>query len=213
MSSQTLHHSAATPASGQEHGHDHEHHDSGSTSVFGFWIYLMSDCVLFGSIFAVFAVLSNAFAGGPTSAELFGQQLPFVLTETFVLLFSSITYGFAMLAMHRGDRSGVLKWLCVTFLLGATFISMELYEFHHLIENGNGPSRSAYLSAFFTLVGTHGAHVFSGLIWMAVMIHQVSSRGLTASNQTRLNCLSIFWHFLDVVWICVFTVVYLMGVL
>lgn len=169
----------------------------------------MSDCVLFGSLFASFAVLSGAFAGGPTGRDLF--DLNFVLTETFVLLFSSITYGFAMLAAYRGQRSAVQAWLAITFVLGAVFIAMEIYEFHHLITHGNGPGRSAYLSAFFALVGTHGLHVTFGLIWMGVLIHQVGRRGLTATNVMRLSCLSLFWHFLDLVWICVFTFVYLFG--
>lgn len=195
----------------EAHGdHAHGHHDAGSTKVFGMWLYLMSDCILFGSLFASFAVLATAYAGGPTGQELF--SLPFILAETFVLLLSSITCGFAMLAMHAGRRGRVLAWLGTTFVLGAVFIGMELYEFHHLVSIGAGPSRSAYLSAFFALVGTHGVHVAGGLVWMAVLLHQVHRRGLTPTNVTRLSCLSLFWHFLDLVWICVFTFVYLFGV-
>ncbi|AHF78013.1 Cytochrome o ubiquinol oxidase subunit III [Sodalis praecaptivus] len=190
---------------------EHGHHDAGANKVFGFWIYLMSDCILFATLFATYAVLSNSVAGGPTGKEIF--ELPFVLVETFFLLFSSITYGMAILAMYRGDKSRVNVWLGLTFLFGLGFICMELYEFHHLIAEGYGPDRSAFLSGFFTLVGTHGLHVTSGLIWIVVMMVQVSRRGLTPVNQTRLQCLSLFWHFLDVVWICVFTVVYLMGAL
>jgi len=192
------------------HAHEDAHsHSQGGMKVLGMWVYLMSDCILFGSLFASYAVLSGAFAGGPTGRELF--SLPFVLTETFVLLFSSITYGYAMLALHRHEKTAVLRWLSVTFLLGAIFIGMELYEFHHLIVEGAGPTRSAYLSSFFALVGTHGLHVSAGLIWMAVLMHQVQRRGLTDNNVTRLSCLSLFWHFLDLVWICVFTFVYLFG--
>jgi cytochrome o ubiquinol oxidase subunit III len=154
-------------------------------------------------------VLSGAYAGGPTQKDIF--ELPFVLAETFVLLFSSITYGYAMLAMHRRDKARVLQWLSLTFVLGAVFIGMEFYEFHHLIAEGYGPNRSAFLSGFFALVGTHGLHVTCGLIWMAVVMHQVTRRGLTDTNVTRLSCLSLFWHFLDLVWICVFTIVYLFG--
>lgn len=190
---------------------EHGHHDAGANKVFGFWIYLMSDCILFATLFATYAVLSNSVAGGPTGKEIF--ELPFVLVETFFLLFSSITYGMAILAMYRGDKSRVNVWLGLTLLFGLGFICMELYEFHHLIAEGYGPDRSAFLSGFFTLVGTHGLHVTSGLIWIVVMMVQVSRRGLTPVNQTRLQCLSLFWHFLDVVWICVFTVVYLMGAL
>lgn len=190
---------------------EHGHHDAGANKVFGFWIYLMSDCILFATLFATYAVLSNSVAGGPTGKEIF--ELSFVLVETFFLLFSSITYGMAILAMYRGDKSRINVWLGLTFLFGLGFICMELYEFHHLIAEGYGPDRSAFLSGFFTLVGTHGLHVTSGLIWILVMMVQVSRRGLTPVNQTRLQCLSLFWHFLDVVWICVFTVVYLMGAL
>ncbi|PLR38680.1 cytochrome o ubiquinol oxidase subunit III [Chimaeribacter californicus] len=188
---------------------EHGHHDAGETKVFGFWIYLMSDCVLFASLFATYAVLVNGTAGGPSGKDIF--ELPFVLVETFCLLFSSITYGMAMLAMNKGNKSGVNTWLFLTFLFGLGFICMEIYEFHHLITEGFGPGRSAFLSAFFTLVGTHGLHVTTGLIWIITMMIQVKNRGLTSVNKTRLMCLSLFWHFLDVVWICVFTVVYLMG--
>ena len=204
MSAEILHHQSA-------HAAEHEHHDAGGNSVFGFWIYLMSDCILFATLFATYAVLSGSFAGGPTGKDIF--ELPYVLVETFCLLFSSVTYGFAMLAMHKGNQSGVMKWLAVTFLFGAAFIGMEINEFSHLIAEGFGPDRSAFLSGFFALIGTHGLHVFSGLVWMIVLMVQVAQNGLTATNQTRLMCLSLFWHFLDVVWICVFTVVYLMGVL
>ncbi|CAM3939067.1 cytochrome o ubiquinol oxidase subunit III [Rahnella bruchi] len=188
---------------------EHGHHDAGATKVFGFWIYLMSDCILFASLFATYAVLVNGTAGGPSGKDIF--ELPFVLVETFCLLFSSITYGFAMLAMNKGNTAGVKGWLFLTFLFGLGFIGMELYEFHHLIAEGFGPQRSGFLSGFFALVATHGLHVTCGLIWILTMMVQVSRRGLTEVNKTRLMCLSLFWHFLDVVWICVFTVVYLMG--
>lgn len=193
------------------HAEELGHEDAGSMTVFGFWIYLMTDCILFATIFAAYSVLSNNVAGGPSGKDIF--ELPYVLVETFCLLFSSITYGFAMLAMHKGNKNGVIAWLAVTFLLGLAFIGMEINEFHHLIAEGFGPDRSAFLSGFFTLVGTHGLHVTSGLIWMAVLMFQIKKKGLTATNSTRLSCLSLFWHFLDVVWICVFTVVYLMGAL
>ncbi|VVN71738.1 cytochrome o ubiquinol oxidase subunit III [Pseudomonas fluorescens] len=192
-----------------DHGHDDHHHDSGEMTIFGFWLYLMTDCILFASIFAVYAVLVNNVAGGPSGHDIF--ELPYVLGETALLLFSSITYGFAMLALFKGKKNQVLGWLGMTFLFGAGFIGMEINEFHVLIAEGYGPSRSGFLSGFFTLVGTHGLHVTSGLIWMAIMMYQVQKNGLTATNKTRLSCLSLFWHFLDVVWICVFTVVYLMG--
>ncbi len=190
--------------------HDHEHHDTGGNTVFGFWLYLMTDCILFACVFATYAVLVNHTAGGPSGKDIF--ELPYVLGETALLLVSSCTYGFAMIAAHRGIKGQTLGWLAATFVLGAGFIGMEINEFHHLIAEGFGPDRSAFLSSFFTLVGMHGLHVTAGLVWMIVMMLQVSQRGLTERNNTRLMCLSLFWHFLDIVWICVFTIVYLMGV-
>ena len=188
---------------------DHEHHDTGGNTVFGFWLYLMTDCVLFASVFATYAVVFMNTAGGPSGHDIF--ELDYVLVETFALLFSSITYGFAMISAHQQKQSATLLWLVVTFALGAVFIGMEVNEFHHLIEEGFGPQRSAFLSGFFTLVGMHGLHVTAGLIWMAVMMLEVLNKGLGQRTVTRIGCLSLFWHFLDVVWICVFTVVYLMG--
>ncbi|MBU6491651.1 MAG: cytochrome o ubiquinol oxidase subunit III [Burkholderiales bacterium] len=193
------------------HAHEHAHHDTADKTVFGFWVYLMSDCILFACIFATYAVLSNATAGGPTGKELF--DLHYVLIETFCLLISSLTYGMAMLALNRADKAQVQLWLGVTFLLGLTFVGMEVHEFRHMILEGAGPGRSAFLSSFFTLVGTHGLHVSSGLLWMVVLMLQIGKKGLTATNSRRLMCLSLFWHFLDIVWIGVFTVVYLMGVM
>ena len=208
MSSQVMHGGAAH---GHDHGHDDHHHDSGQMTVLGFWLYLMTDCILFASLFATYAVLSGSFAGGPSGHDIF--QLDFVAVETLFLLLSSITFGFAMLKMFDGKKAGVLGWLAVTFLFGAGFIAMEIYEFHHLIGEGFGPQRSGFLSAFFALVGTHGLHVTAGLIWMAIMMYQINKHGITPTAKTRMSCLSLFWHFLDVVWICVFTVVYLMGTL
>ncbi|MBV4492931.1 cytochrome o ubiquinol oxidase subunit III [Pseudomonas sp. BCRC 81390] len=207
MSSQVMH----GAAHGHDHGHDDHHHDSGQMTVLGFWLYLMTDCILFASLFATYAVLSGSFAGGPSGHDIF--QLDFVAVETLFLLLSSITFGFAMLKMFDGKKAGVLGWLAVTFLFGAGFIAMEIYEFHHLIGEGFGPNRSGFLSGFFALVGTHGLHVTAGLIWMAVMMYQINKHGITPTAKTRMSCLSLFWHFLDVVWICVFTVVYLLGVL
>ena len=188
---------------------DHAHHDTGGNTVFGFWLYLMTDCILFACVFATYAVLVNHTAGGPSGKDIF--ELPYVLGETALLLVSSCTYGFAMIAAHRGFKGQTLAWLAATVVLGAGFIGMELNEFHHLIAEGFGPDKSAFLSSFFTLVGMHGLHVTAGLVWMIVMMLQVSRRGLTDRNNTRLMCLSLFWHFLDIVLICVFTIVYLMG--
>jgi len=190
-------------------GEESQHPDTVANHAFGFWIYLMTDLVLFASIFATFAVLSHNYAGGPTGKDLF--DLSYTFGETMFLLFSSATYGMAVLAMYRGRKDRVLAWLAVTFLLGLGFIFMEVNEFYRMILDGNGPQRSAFLSAFFTLVGTHGTHVTFGLIWMAAMVAQVVLKGLTVPVQSRLMRLGMFWHFLDIVWIGVFTIVYLMG--
>ncbi len=192
--------------------HHGEHHGPGPNTVFGFWMYLMTDCVLFATLFAAFAVGRHQYAGGPTGQDIF--SLRYVAVETFLLLVSSCTYGFAMLAVFKHSRSQVLAWLAVTFVLGAGFIGMEINEFAHLVAEGHGPDRSAFLSSFFTLVGTHGFHVTCGLIWMATLMTQlvIKKPSLDGVYMNRLMCLSLFWHFLDIVWICVFSFVYLMGV-
>lgn len=186
------------------------HHPENGT-LLGFWIYLMSDCLIFACLFAVYGVQVRAYAGGPTGADLF--DLPLVALNTAMLLCSSITYGFAMLESQRGRVRGTQAWLVVTGLFGLVFLGLELYEFHHLIEHGAGPWRSAFLSSFFTLVGTHGLHVTFGIVWLVTLLFQLGRHGLIPENRRRLMCLSMFWHFLDVVWIGVFTFVYLMGVL
>lgn len=180
-------------------------------SLFGFWVYLMTDCILFASLFATYAVLRNNTYGGPNGQELFSQ--PFVLTETLILLTSSFTCGLAMLAVHRKSVRQALVWFGLTFALGAAFLGMELYEFNHLIHEGYGWQRSAFLSAFFTLVGTHGLHILTGLLWMLVLIPQVIKQGFTHNVTRRLGMFSLFWHFLDIVWIFIFTIVYLLGAL
>ena len=187
-----------------------EHHPENGT-LLGFWLYLMSDCLVFASLFAVYAVLGRNYAGGPSGAELF--DLPVVALNTAFLLLSSITYGFAMLEMQRQRLRGTVFWLAVTGLLGAAFIGLELTEFAHLIHEGAGPQRSGFLTSFFALVGTHGLHVSFGIVWLLTLMCQLGKHGLTPENRRRLMCLSMFWHFLDVVWIGVFTFVYLMGVL
>lgn len=195
------------------HSAHHHDHDTEATSkvVFGFWVYIMSDCILFSCFFASYAVLHANVFGGPGPKELF--DLNYVMIETFLLLTSSFTYGLATLAMTKENKAQVMLWLFFTFLLGLGFIGMEINEFHHLIIEGNGPSRSAFLSSFFGLVGLHGLHVTCGLIWMGLLMVQVYKRGLTAIVKRKLSCLSLFWHFLDIIWIFVFTVVYLMGVM
>jgi len=187
-----------------------EHHPEQGT-LLGFWIYLMSDCLIFASLFATYAVLGRNYAGGPTGAELF--DLTLIAINTGFLLLSSITFGVAMVSAQAKKLGATLFWMAVTGVLGLAFLSLELYEFQHLIHEGAGPSRSGFLTAFFALVGTHGLHVLFGAIWLVTLMVQLSKHGLTTENFRRLQCLSLFWHFLDVVWIGVFTFVYLMGVL
>ncbi|WP_407672425.1 cytochrome o ubiquinol oxidase subunit III [Noviherbaspirillum pedocola] len=190
--------------------HVTEHHPENGT-LLGFWLYLMSDVLLFASLFVAYAVLGRSYAGGPSGADLF--DLPLVALNTSFLLLSSITYGFAMLAAQRKALSTAIVWLGITGLFGAAFIGLELYEFINLIHEGAGPQRSAFLTAFFSLVSTHGLHVTFGIIWLITLMFQLGRHGITPENMRRMTCLSMFWHFLDVVWIGVFTFVYLMGVL
>lgn len=188
------------------------HQDTFSRTVLGFWMYLMTDCLLFASFFAAYAVLHTETFGGPSSRELF--NLPHTFAETIVLLLSSMTCGFAMLASLKNKaNTQVLLWLFVTFLLGATFLALELTEFAHLIHTGNSWARSGFLSSFFSLVGTHGVHITAGLLWVVVMMFQVAIQGINIITFRRLIVFSLFWHFLDVVWIFIFTFVYLMGVI
>ena len=193
------------------HLEEEPHHPEGSSTMLGFWIYLMSDCLIFAMLFAAYAVLGSSYAGGPGPKQLF--DLPLVALNTSMLLLSSITYGFAMLAMNDGKRGATQLWLAITGLFGLAFLGIELSEFRHLIHEGATPQTSAFLSSFFTLVGTHGLHVTFGVIWLVVLMAQVQVKGLIPANRRRLMCLSLFWHFLDVIWIGVFTFVYLMGML
>lgn len=189
---------------------DHDHGGNGAT-ILGFWIYLMSDALIFASLFAMFGVVSTSYAGGPVPREIFDLKL--VALNTAFLLASSITFGEAMPHMEAGRVGPTRLWLAITGLLGLAFVGVELYEFSHLVAEGAGPQRSAFLSAFFTLVGTHGAHVTVGLIWIAAMLIQLGQHGLSRPMKRRLICLSMFWHFLDIIWIGVFTFVYLYGVI
>lgn len=183
--------------------------DSDTKTIFGFWIYIMTDCVLFASLFATYAVLHNNTFGGPAGRQIF--SLPYILTETIVLLTSSFTCGLAILSLRQRHKNKVLFWLFITFLLGIAFLALELTDFRHLVIEGNSWRRSGFLSSFFALVGTHGLHITVGLLWMLVMMLKIWTGGLTRGNVRRLTLLSIFWHFLDIIWIFIFTIVYLMG--
>jgi cytochrome o ubiquinol oxidase subunit 3 len=178
---------------------------------YGFWLFVLSDMVLFSALFATYATLAHATDFGPSSNQLFDRSL--VAVETLALLFSSFVCGLAMIAAKRAKMVWTQVWLCVTGLLGLVFLSIELYEFAHLISIDAGPQRSAFLSAFFTLVGCHGAHVTAGLLWIGTMMAQIWAKGFQPHIVRRLLCLSIFWHALDIIWVAIFTIVYLIGTL
>ena len=197
------------PAHGHEHGHD-GHHDQEELRQFGFWIFLITDVILFGTLFATYIVLRGNTDGGP-GPELF--ELGGIIASTFILLTSSFTSGLAVLAMNQGNKKARIGWLAVTVLLGASFIYLEVTEFAKLVEEGANIGTSAFWSAFYTLVGTHGLHVSVGLVWMTALMIQIARRGITPVTKRKVNIVSLYWHFLDVVWIFVFTIVYLMGVM
>lgn len=186
------------------------HQDTFSKNTLGFWMYLMTDCLLFATLFTTYAVLHNSTFGGPSSHDIFRLDTAFI--ETMILLFSSVTCGLGMLASLRNDKKKVLIWFSIAFLFGASFIAMELHEFSTLVHEGHDWTKSAFLSSFFTLVGTHGLHVSVGLFWMLVVLGQVIYYGINMDTFRRLVIFSLFWHFLDLIWIFIFTFVYLMGV-
>jgi cytochrome o ubiquinol oxidase subunit III len=190
--------------------HEHDHAEGGST-LLGFWIYLMSDSLIFASLFATYAVLGGNYAGGPSPSQLF--NLPIVAVNTAVMLVSSLTCGMAMLATGKGRIGPALGWLGVTGFLGLCFVNNQFTEYRHLAEIGATPATSAFLSSFFALIGTHALHVIVGLIWVSTLMVQVARHGLIEANQRRVICFSMFWNFLDITWVCVFTFVYLMGML
>ena len=183
--------------------------ENNSKATLGFWIYLMTDLVIFACLFAVYAVLHKNTNGGPDASELF--SLPYVFIETMLLLTSSFVTGLAILSARQRDTSKTLLWLFVTFLLGIAFVGMEIAEFSHLVGEGYSWKVSAFLSSFFTLVGTHGLHITIGLTWLAVLVVMIVRKGLTNSTVLRLTLFSLFWHFLDIVWIFIFSFVYLIG--
>lgn len=189
----------------QESSHHEE--EANDRAMFGFWIYLMTDLLMFAVLFAVYAVLRNNTLGGETGRELFSR--PLALTETLILLTSSFTCGIGMIAARRGRKFQTLLWFGITFALGLTFLSLELKEFAEFIHEGHTLRSNAFLSSFFVLVGTHGLHITSGLLWMAIVMIYVAKRGLNHHMLRKLAMLSLFWHFLDIVWIFIFTIVYL----
>jgi cytochrome o ubiquinol oxidase subunit III len=177
--------------------------------AYGFWLFIVSDIVMFSGLFAAYAVLSGRIADGPTGSELFDLRRVFI--ETMCLLLSSYTCGLGALSAERRQQDRYLIFAAFTFVLGAAFLFIEISEFVGMVSRGAGPSRSAFLSAFFTLVGMHGAHVTAGLLWLTYMVAQVVAKGLRPHVLRRLLCFSLFWHALDIIWIGVITVVYLMG--
>ena len=185
------------------------HQDTFSKNVLGFWLYLMTDCLLFASLFAAYAILHNKTFGGPSASEIF--SLPLAFSETMILLFSSVTCGLALLSSLKNKREQVIFWLVISFALGTTFVVMEIIEFTQLVDEGFSWRVSAFLSSYFTLVGTHGLHVSIGLFWMVVIIAQLYWQGINVDTFRRLIIFSLFWHFLDVVWIFIFTFVYLIS--
>lgn len=191
------------------HSKHHQEAITNDKSVFGFWIYLMTDFLMFGVLFATYSVLHGNIFNGPSGHDIF--NLPFALAETIILLTSSFTCGLGILAARYNDRKQLLIWFGITFLLGASFLGLELNEFHRLIIEGNTWQRSAFLSSYFTLVGTHGLHITAGLIWMLICLIKVKKSGLSKGMVRKLTLFSLFWHFLDIVWIFIFSIVYLMG--
>ncbi len=180
-------------------------------TYFGFWTYLMTDLLMFAGLFASFAVLRTNTFGGPSGQDIF--DIPFILVETLILLVSSFLCGLAVLSATKGQTKRAILFLSMTFVLGATFLGMELYDFHSLFVQGDSFQRSAFLSSYFSLVGTHGLHITAGLLWMSILLATILTRGLTTGTTRKLTLLGIFWHFLDLVWIFIFTIVYLMGVI
>jgi cytochrome o ubiquinol oxidase subunit 3 len=201
-------------------GHGHGHGATTASSgggpapvrivvAYGFWIFLLSDIIMFSALFASYAVLSGQTAGGPAGRELF--ELRHVGIETLCLLFSSYTCGLGLVAVERRHMRGFYVAFALTFVLGATFLGLEISEFAGMVAQGAGPSRSAFLSAFFSLVGLHGAHVTAGLLWLGFMVAQTAVRGPRDFVRRRLLCFSLFWHALDIIWVALLTLVYLLG--
>lgn len=204
-----MQHNVSAHSAGHDHN-DHGHVDQEGLKVLGFWIFLVTDVLLFATFFAGYSVLHTHTNGGFTAKDF---DVPGFILETFILLTSSFTSGLAVLAMHKGNKKGLINWLIVTALLGATFVGLEINEFVNMVAEGATISKSAFLTSFFSLVGTHGIHVTFGLFWMVGLILQISKKGITSVTKRKVSIISLYWHFLDAVWIFIFTVVYLMGVM
>ena len=189
-----------------DHGH---HHDVSSKVIFGFWIFILSDCILFSALFAVYVVLRNNTFGGISINQI--ASLPYVLLTGLFLLTANFTYGLSSMGFHANSKAHTILWLVITFLLGLAFIMMEQHEFAYLINSGSNWQKSAFLSAFFALLGFHWFHMLAALLWMVIFIIQFISQGFTTTMKIRLTCLGMFLHFLNIVWVFIFTVVYLMG--
>jgi cytochrome o ubiquinol oxidase subunit III len=209
---------AEAPMVGLTHGGSEDtglgHRGPESKSIvvpYGFWLFVLSDMIIFSALFASYATLVHATDGGPTTNELFDRTL--VAIETGALLLSSFVCGLAMITAKRGNMVWTQIWLVLTGLLGVVFLSIELFEFGKMISEGAGPQRSAFLSSFFTLVGCHGAHVTAGLLWLGTMMAQIWAKGFQPHILRRLLCFSVFWHALDIIWVAIFTIVYLIGTL
>jgi cytochrome o ubiquinol oxidase subunit III len=196
-------------SSGHDH-HDHGHIDQNELKILGFWIFLVTDVLLFATFFAAYAVLHTHTNGGFTAKEF---EIPTFVIETFILLTSSFTSGLAVLAMNKGNKKALINWLIVTLLLGAVFVGLEINEFSNMVAEGATISTSAFLTSFFSLVGTHGLHVTFGIFWMIGLVVQLFKKGITSDTKRKISIISLYWHFLDAVWIFIFTVVYLMGVM
>lgn len=187
----------------------HHHDDSSSKVIFGFWIYIMTDCILFASLFATYIVLRNNTYGGICAREV--ATLPYVLIQSFVFLTSGLTYGLAMLSVYKNKINHLRYWVCVTFILGLVFLGLEFHQFANLFAAGSTWQTSAFLSAYFSLVGIQGIHVAIGMLWMIILMIQLSMQKLNSTMKTRFSCLGLFWDFLNIVWILIFIIVYLMG--
>lgn len=198
-------------ADSHDHKHSRGHVDQESLKQFGFWLFMITDVILFSTLFATFVVLRGNTASGPIGSDLI--EMNGIIISTFILLTSSFTSGLALLSMNKGDKKGLILWLAVSALLGLSFVYLEVNEFMHLVHEGAKISTSAYWSAFFTLVGTHGLHVTLGIVWMTAVIIQIVKRGITPVTKRKVNIVSLYWHFLDAVWIFVFSIVYLMEVM